>query len=130
MCVSLSRIWPIISHYEIKTQNRDFPGGTVVRSPPANAGNMGWIPGLGRSHKPRSNWAREPQLLSLLSGGHVPQLLSPRATTAEACAPRARAPQPEKAPQWEAGTLNKEWPLISATGESPRAATKTQRSQK
>ena len=33
----------------------DFPGGAVDRNPPANAGDMGWIPGLGRSHMPRSN---------------------------------------------------------------------------
>ena len=42
-----------------------FPGGAVVESPPANAGDKGSSPGLGRSHVPRSNWAREPQLLSL-----------------------------------------------------------------
>ena len=42
-----------------------FPGGAVVESLPANAGDTGSSPGLGRSHKPRSNWAREPQLLSL-----------------------------------------------------------------
>ena len=42
-----------------------FPGGTVVESLPANAGDMGPSPGLGRSHMPRSNWAREPQLQSL-----------------------------------------------------------------
>ena len=33
---------------------------------------------------------------------HVPQLLSLHATTTEAHAPRARAPQQEKPPQWEA----------------------------
>ena len=33
-----------------------------------------------------------------------PQLLSPRATTTEALVPRARAPQQEKSPQWEACT--------------------------
>ena len=27
-----------------------FPGGSVVKNPPANAGNMGSIPGSGRSH--------------------------------------------------------------------------------
>ena len=27
----------------------DFPGGSVVKNPPANAGDVGWIPGLGRS---------------------------------------------------------------------------------
>ena len=42
-----------------------FPGGAVVESLPANAGDTGSSPGLGGSHMPRSNWAREPQLLSL-----------------------------------------------------------------
>ena len=42
-----------------------FPGGAVVENPPANAGDTGSSPGLGRSHMPRSNWVREPQLLSL-----------------------------------------------------------------
>ena len=27
----------------------DFPGGPVVKNPPANAGDVGWIPGWGRS---------------------------------------------------------------------------------
>ena len=29
--------------------NEDFPGGSVVKNPPANAGGVGSIPGLGRS---------------------------------------------------------------------------------
>ena len=33
----------------------DFPGGTVVKNPPANAGDTGSSPGPGRSHMPRSN---------------------------------------------------------------------------
>ena len=33
----------------------DFPGGAVVKNPPANAGDTGSIPGPGRSHTPRSN---------------------------------------------------------------------------
>ena len=37
----------------------------MVENLPANAGDMGSSPGLGRSHMPRSNWAREPQLLNL-----------------------------------------------------------------
>ena len=37
----------------------------MVKNLPANAGDMGSSPGLGRSHMPWSNWAREPQLLSL-----------------------------------------------------------------
>ena len=34
---------------------RGFPGGTVVENLPANAGDTGSIPGLGRSHMLRSN---------------------------------------------------------------------------
>ena len=32
-----------------------FPGGAVVKNPPANAGDMGSSPGPGRSHMPQSN---------------------------------------------------------------------------
>ena len=32
-----------------------FPGGAVVENPPANAGDTGSSPGLGRSHMLRSN---------------------------------------------------------------------------
>ena len=42
-----------------------FPGGAVVENLPANAGDTGSSPGLGRSHMPRSDYARGPQLLSL-----------------------------------------------------------------
>ena len=35
--------------------SRDFPGGAVVKNPPAIAGDMGLIPGLGRSHMPWSS---------------------------------------------------------------------------
>ena len=51
--------------YLVKFTNEGFPGGAVVENLPANAGDTGSSPGLGRSHMPRSNWAREPQLLSL-----------------------------------------------------------------
>ena len=53
----------------------------------------------GRSHMPRSSWARAPQLLSLRPRACEPQLLSPRATTTEARVPRARALQRESPPQ-------------------------------
>ena len=39
----------------IKNQHPDFPGGAVIKNPPANAGDTGSSPGLGRSHMPRSN---------------------------------------------------------------------------
>ena len=32
-----------------------FPGGSVVKNPPANARDMNSIPGLGSSHMPRNN---------------------------------------------------------------------------
>ena len=52
--------------YSLKTTcDGGFPGGAAVESLPANAGDTGSSPGLGGSHMPRSDWAREPQLLSL-----------------------------------------------------------------
>ena len=42
-----------------------FPGGPVVKNPPANAGDMDWIPGPGRSHMPQSSQVHTPQQLSL-----------------------------------------------------------------
>ena len=88
--------------FSFKVTLGGFPGGAVVKNPPANAGYTGSSPGLGRSHMPRSNEAHAPQLLSLCSRAREPQLLSLRATTTEARMPRAHAPQQEKPPQWEA----------------------------
>ena len=48
-----------------KHKGMGFPGGAVVGSLPANAGDAGSSPGLGGSRMPRSSWAREPRLLSL-----------------------------------------------------------------
>ena len=87
---------------DIKTATTGFPRGAVVRSPPASVGDTGSSPGPGGSHMPRSSQARAPRLLSLRSGAHEPQLLSPRATTTAARAPRAHALQQERPPQWEA----------------------------
>ena len=39
----------------IKSLFRGFPGGAVVENLPANAGDTGLSPGLGRSHMPQSN---------------------------------------------------------------------------
>ena len=38
-----------------KKAGQGFPGGAVVKNPPASAGDTGLSPGLGRSHMPRSN---------------------------------------------------------------------------
>ena len=71
----------------------------MVENLPANAGDTGSSPGLGRSHMPRSNWAREPQLLSL----RVWSLCSTTGEAAIVRGPRTamksghRSPQPENA---------------------------------
>ena len=76
----------ITENSHVKNEYRGFPSGAVVENLPANAGDTGSISGPGRSHMPQSNYAREPQLLSLC------------ATTTEAREPRACAPQQEKPP--------------------------------
>ena len=91
-------------------QFRGFPGGAVVENPPANAGNTGSSPGLGRSHMPRSNWAREPQLLSL----RVWSLCS---------ATRGRDTE-------RPVHRDEEWPPHVASRKIPCTETKTQCSQK
>ena len=71
----------------------------MVENLPANAGDTGSGPGLGRSHVPRGGWAREPQLLSL----RVWSLCSAAGGAAIVRGPRAvmrsgpRLPQLEKA---------------------------------
>ena len=72
---------------------------------PANAGDTGSSPSLGRSHMLWSNEACVPQLLSLCSRACEPQLLSLCATTTDACMPKACSLQQEKPPQWEARAL-------------------------
>ena len=39
----------------LKLYRSGFPGGAVVKNPPANAGDTGSSPGPGRSHMPQSN---------------------------------------------------------------------------
>ena len=52
-CIALRMIWPL--RLVFKKEYRDFPGGEVVKNPPANSGDMGSSPGLGRSHMLRGN---------------------------------------------------------------------------
>ena len=40
---------------QLKIGKGGFNGGAVVKNPPANAGDTGLSPGLGRSHTPWSN---------------------------------------------------------------------------
>ena len=73
----------------IKTLGRGFPGGSVVKNPPANAGDMGWIPG-----------SREiPQATEQLSPCTTttePVFQSPGISTTEALEPSA--PRQRKVP--------------------------------
>ena len=49
---------PILTNHCKETFKRKgwgFPGGSVVKNPPANAGDMDSIPGPGIFHVPRSN---------------------------------------------------------------------------
>ena len=91
-----------------KTLCQGFPGGAVVENLPANGGDAGSSPGLGRSHMPQSNSAREPQLLSL----RVWSLCS-----------ATRGRDSERPPH-----RDEEWPPLATTRESPRTETKTQHS--
>ena len=43
------------TNFTFKTKGEGFPGGAVVKNLPANAGDTGSSPGLGRSHMLRSN---------------------------------------------------------------------------
>ena len=88
---------------------RGFPGGAVVESLPANAGDTGSSPGLGRSRMPRSNWAREPQITE--HARLEPVLRNERGRDGERPAQR-----------------DEEWSPLATTRESPRTETKTQHS--
>ena len=44
-----------LDKYNLSRMTQGFPGGAVVENLPANAGDTGSSPGLGRSHMPRSN---------------------------------------------------------------------------
>ena len=83
-----------------------FPGGAVVENLPANAGDTGSSPGLGRSHMPRSSWAREPQLLSL----RVWSLCSATSEAAIVRGPRTAIKSGPRLPQLEKALAQKRRP--------------------
>ena len=45
----------LMNHILKMEKSRGFPGDSVVKNPPSNAGNMDSSPGLGRSHMPQCN---------------------------------------------------------------------------
>ena len=85
---------------------RGFPGGAVVENLPANAGDTGSSPGLGRSHMPRSNCASEPQLLSL----RVWSLCSATREAAIVRGPRTTMNSGPRLPQLEKALVQKRRP--------------------
>ena len=81
----------------------------MVENLPANAGDTGLSPGLGRSRMPRSNWAREPQITE-------PARLKPVLRNERGCdSERPAQRDEERSP-------------LATTRESPRTETKTQHS--
>ena len=48
-------LFPEVLEVKLEIRTQGFPGGTVVKNPPANAGDTGSSPGPGRSHMPRSS---------------------------------------------------------------------------
>ena len=85
---------------------RGLPGGAVVENLPANAGDTGSSPGLGRVHMPRSNWAREPQLLSL----SIWSLCSAKGEAATVGGPRTAMKSGPRLPQLEKALAQKRRP--------------------
>ena len=61
-------IYTSLHFFEFKKFHSGFPGGSVVKNLPVNAGDMGSVPDLGRSHMPRSYKACGSQLTK--PGGH------------------------------------------------------------
>ena len=45
----------LCTFFSKKKNLRVFPGGSVVKNPPTNAGDTGSSPGPGRSYMPQSN---------------------------------------------------------------------------
>ena len=78
----------------------------MVKNLPANAGDTGSSPGLGRSHMPRSNWAHEPQLLSL----RVWSLCSTTREAATVRGPRTMMKSGPRSPQLEKALAQKRRP--------------------
>ena len=69
---------------QIKRTIEGFPGGSVVKNPPADAGDAGSVPDPGRARAPWSNSRPE----AVIQG--------PRATSPEPARPGARAAAQEK----------------------------------
>ena len=113
----------------VESRNCAIPGGPVVKNLPANAGDMGLIPGAGRSH---SHWAtrevpnncRSPQLQKSPTTAEV---LTPRATPRSKRSRRNEKAEHHRNEKAEHHTQRE--PSLAVAGESPSAVRQTQHSQ-
>ena len=78
----------------------------MVESLPANAGDTDSSPGLGRSHMRQSDWAHEPQLLSL----RIWSLCSATREAAIVRGPRTAMKSDPRLPQLEKALAQKRIP--------------------
>ena len=93
----------------------------MVKTPPANAGDMGSIPGPGRFHTQLSLCT---QILSQRSRAYKPQLLSPHDTR------QLKPSHPRALLRNKRSRRSEGQPPLSTTRESPCTVRQTQRSQK
>ena len=99
--------------------NLGLPQWSMVTNLPTNAGDMGSIPGLGRSWMLQSNEACAPQLLNVCSRAQEPQLLSPCAAATEACTPQSLSPTARAATAVRSlHATTREEPLLTVTREN------------
>ena len=91
-----------------------FPGGTMDKNPPANAGDTGLSPGLGRFHMPRATKPRHHNSWACVSQLHSPLALLHTPATAPASLEPVLQIKRSRLP-------------LGATRESPWTAMKIQR---
>ena len=96
----------------LRTVLLGFPGGSVVKNPPATVEDTGLVPGLGRLHRARGSWACVRQLLNQCLRGCKLQLLKP--TCPRACALQREAPAARSS-----CTAPGEQTLLAAAREKP-----------
>ena len=118
MNVSLQKRNQPGSKNTIKSHVLGFPGDSVVKNPPANAGDTGLIPGLGN---PTCHGATKPMLYNYWPCALEPrscQLLGSRIATTEACEPSRPCSTTREATALRSPrTPTREQPLLAATRE-------------
>ena len=92
---------------------RGFPGGSMDKNPPVNAGNTSSVPGPGRSHTLWSDCVPVPRPLSRVLQRPKPEC------------PRACTLQQEEPLQWEGHAPQWRVAPLTTTRASPYAAAKT-----